>query len=551
MEASPSYMNPSLALGMQFPLMTSFDPHLRADTKADDTATEEQQKAISEMEGSAVASALAAASGATSTSRGTVLTPVVPLEPYQQLSAVTPCLGSAPSLQAAPYATATPFYATSAYAAPGAGAAYYNFGPEQLCYFPTGNETAYFHQFPSAQDTYQLFSAGNITFRPDDVLMNPYSNMLNPYSTLMQPHQMVQQPLDSQQQCTACGRLCYDLFKDTRFGGSLCNECQATAATDAAIAAAASSATAQASMEAQMSAAAAQASAYVPQHDQSPSQDGEQVNVTVDDSPSSLPPTSSSGKRGQQKKSQQSSQRRQGLICSNCKGNSTTLWRRNHHGEPVCNACGLYYKLHQVDRPLTMKKDGVQTRKRKPRNPDGTHSKGRRNHANQHTVHHQQQSHHNQMVETSNAVMAQHPSAHYVSVPEHDQYRPQYTNTSIGVHDAMLHHSGQVIVADFGTSHSMNPPSYQDSIAPPATQFSMGLTFGSTGAVYSMAMPTECSGAMDQPEDVPHTTRSTDEMTPVPAPKMTDEEEAAAAVDSLQLELKEEEEGESDEHSIQ
>jgi hypothetical protein len=26
----------------------------------------------------------------------------------------------------------------------------------------------------------------------------------------------------------------------------------------------------------------------------------------------------------------------------------TTLWRRNHNGEPVCNACGLYYKLHNV-----------------------------------------------------------------------------------------------------------------------------------------------------------------------------------------------------------
>ncbi|QQP58530.1 Putative LOC101860611, partial [Caligus rogercresseyi] len=38
-------------------------------------------------------------------------------------------------------------------------------------------------------------------------------------------------------------------------------------------------------------------------------------------------------------------------------------------GEPVCNACGLYFKLHNTPRPLTMKKDGViQTRKRKPKN---------------------------------------------------------------------------------------------------------------------------------------------------------------------------------------
>jgi hypothetical protein len=30
---------------------------------------------------------------------------------------------------------------------------------------------------------------------------------------------------------------------------------------------------------------------------------------------------------------------------------STTLWRRNGQGEPVCNACGLYYKLHKVSVP--------------------------------------------------------------------------------------------------------------------------------------------------------------------------------------------------------
>lgn len=61
----------------------------------------------------------------------------------------------------------------------------------------------------------------------------------------------------------------------------------------------------------------------------------------------------------------QSSARREGTTCANCKTTNTTLWRRNHTGEPVCNACGLYYKLHNVPRPLTMKKDGIQTRNRK------------------------------------------------------------------------------------------------------------------------------------------------------------------------------------------
>ncbi|XP_055997023.1 transcription factor GATA-4-like isoform X4 [Ostrea edulis] len=63
-----------------------------------------------------------------------------------------------------------------------------------------------------------------------------------------------------------------------------------------------------------------------------------------------------------------SASRRVGLSCANCSTTTTTLWRRNNEGEPVCNACGLYYKLHGVNRPLAMKKDGIQTRKRKPKN---------------------------------------------------------------------------------------------------------------------------------------------------------------------------------------
>ncbi|XP_066964148.1 GATA-binding factor 1-A-like isoform X2 [Macrobrachium rosenbergii] len=64
-------------------------------------------------------------------------------------------------------------------------------------------------------------------------------------------------------------------------------------------------------------------------------------------------------------KQRMSAQRRAGTSCANCKTSTTTLWRRNPNGEPVCNACGLYYKLHNVNRPLTMKKEGIQTRNRK------------------------------------------------------------------------------------------------------------------------------------------------------------------------------------------
>ncbi|XP_013388661.1 transcription factor GATA-4 isoform X2 [Lingula anatina] len=73
-----------------------------------------------------------------------------------------------------------------------------------------------------------------------------------------------------------------------------------------------------------------------------------------------VPPSRPSNRR-------MSASRRVGLSCANCRTSTTTLWRRNNEGEPVCNACGLYYKLHGVNRPLAMKKDGIQTRKRKPK----------------------------------------------------------------------------------------------------------------------------------------------------------------------------------------
>ncbi|XP_042203742.1 nitrogen regulatory protein NUT1-like isoform X2 [Homarus americanus] len=67
-----------------------------------------------------------------------------------------------------------------------------------------------------------------------------------------------------------------------------------------------------------------------------------------------------------------SGNRRIGQMCTNCHTSVTSLWRRNSQGDPVCNACGLYYKLHSVNRPLTMKKESIQTRKRKPKKSSDT-----------------------------------------------------------------------------------------------------------------------------------------------------------------------------------
>ncbi|KAL0075430.1 hypothetical protein J3Q64DRAFT_1766566 [Phycomyces blakesleeanus] len=55
---------------------------------------------------------------------------------------------------------------------------------------------------------------------------------------------------------------------------------------------------------------------------------------------------------------------KQALICANCRTTTTPLWRRDEAGNTICNACGLYYKLHNVHRPVSMKRSVIKRRKR-------------------------------------------------------------------------------------------------------------------------------------------------------------------------------------------
>lgn len=53
-----------------------------------------------------------------------------------------------------------------------------------------------------------------------------------------------------------------------------------------------------------------------------------------------------------------------GIECANCHQTQTPLWRKNDRGQPVCNACGLYSRLHHRDRPIEMRKAKIQRRRR-------------------------------------------------------------------------------------------------------------------------------------------------------------------------------------------
>ncbi|ORY86908.1 hypothetical protein BCR37DRAFT_411704 [Protomyces lactucae-debilis] len=60
--------------------------------------------------------------------------------------------------------------------------------------------------------------------------------------------------------------------------------------------------------------------------------------------------------------------------CTNCHTQTTPLWRRNPDGQPLCNACGLFLKLHGVVRPLSLKTDVIKKRNRGGTSVSGTNN---------------------------------------------------------------------------------------------------------------------------------------------------------------------------------
>ena len=56
------------------------------------------------------------------------------------------------------------------------------------------------------------------------------------------------------------------------------------------------------------------------------------------------------------------------VTCTNCSTQTTSTWRKDKEGRPLCNACGLYLRVHGVNRPAEWGRFGTVMRRNRKQN---------------------------------------------------------------------------------------------------------------------------------------------------------------------------------------
>ncbi|KAG9316334.1 hypothetical protein JVU11DRAFT_2365 [Chiua virens] len=99
------------------------------------------------------------------------------------------------------------------------------------------------------------------------------------------------------------------------------------------------------------------------------------ATVAVSRSPTSTPELTTEGSSSATAKGSSDDGDQSQTSCTNCQTTNTPLWRRDPEGQPLCNACGLFFKLHGVVRPLSLKTDVIKKRNRASGTPNGSNSR--------------------------------------------------------------------------------------------------------------------------------------------------------------------------------
>lgn len=81
-------------------------------------------------------------------------------------------------------------------------------------------------------------------------------------------------------------------------------------------------------------------------------------------------------------------------VCRNCQTQTTPLWRRDETGQVLCNACGLFLKLHGRPRPISLKTDTIKSRNRVKHSGAGGNSNSGSNTNNSQSQSQSQHHHH-------------------------------------------------------------------------------------------------------------------------------------------------------------